>query len=174
MLEQGDDPFRLEFPAMTNGNGQTVTSRTLRKRMGIAITVLGGLLFLLGANPGLFGLDFSPVIGYVQVSVFSFGLGLICLGGYFTVDSLWNGMQKTIAAEIGARLVGTGYVISLASGMADLFGLGTRPLPAMPFFGYWQARGVLLGEIVVLIGFLLLIPYWTVLFDWIRRLRSGN
>jgi hypothetical protein len=147
------------------------TSRTLRKRLGIGITILGTLLFLLGADPSLFGLDFSPVIGYVQVTVFSFGLGLICLGGYFALDSLWNGNQKSIAAEIGARLVGTGYVISLASGMADLLGLGTRPLPSMPFFGYWQARGVLAGEIMVLVGFLLLIPYWRQLFTWLANLR---
>ena len=152
----------------------TSTSRVLRKRLGIGIAILGTMLFMLGANPALFGLDFSPVIGYVQVSVFSFGLGLICLGGYFAVDSLWNGTQKTIAAEIGARLVGTGYVIALASGMADLFGLGTRPLPAMPFFGYWQARGVLAGEIVVLLGFVLLIPYWKYVIKWLRRQRDGS
>jgi hypothetical protein len=88
------------------------------------------------------------------------GLGVICFGGYLTINTLWNGYEKTIAADIGVRLIGTGYVTALASGLADIFGLGTRPLPTfIPFFGRWQARGVLIGEIVIIIGFLLLIPY---------------
>lgn len=144
------------------------TSRTLRKRVGIAVTVIGALVFLLGAAPGWFGLDRSPVVGFVQIAVFIFGLGLICLGGYFTLDALWRDRPKTISAEIGARLVGTGYVIALASGMADVFGLGTRPLPSVPFFGYWQARGVLVGEVVIVAGFLLLVPFWD---DAIKKLR---
>jgi hypothetical protein len=56
------------------------------------------------------------------------------------------------------RVAWTGYVISLASAMADVFGLGTRPLPFTPFFGYWQERGVLVGEVVIILGFLMMIP----------------
>lgn len=145
-----------------------ITSRTLRKRLGIGITLSGAFLFVLGAAPGFFGLDRSPVVGFVQISVFTFGLGLICLGGYFALDALWNGKQKSIAAEIGARVMGTGYVISLASGMADVFGLGTRPLPSVPFFGYWQARGVFIGEMVIVLGFLLMLPFWRDVFDKLR------
>jgi hypothetical protein len=137
-----------------------LTSRTLRKRIGIAVTLIGALVFLLGASPALFGLDRSPVVGFVQITVFIFGLGLICLGGYYVMDALWRDRPKTIAADLGARLVGTGYVIALASGLADVFGLGTRPLPSVPFFGYWQARGVLIGEVIIAIGFLMLVPFW--------------
>ena len=54
----------------------------------------------------------------------------------------------------------TGFVIAMASGMADVFGLGTRPIATTTiFFGYWQARGVLAGEIVMAIGFLMMIPF---------------
>ncbi len=135
------------------------TSRTLRKRVGLATSLVGMLLFLLGAAPNWFGLDRSPVVGFVQIGVFILGLGLVSLGGYFTLDALWHNQPKNIAAEIGARLVGTGYVIALASGMADVFGLGTRPLPSVPFFGYWQSGGVLIGEIVIIIGFILFSPF---------------
>jgi hypothetical protein len=76
------------------------------------------------------------------------------------LDALWYNRPKAISTEIGARLVATGYVIALASGMADVFGLGTRPLPAVPFFGYWQSRGVLIGEIVIILGFLMMAPFW--------------
>lgn len=156
---------------MTDQTDALKTSHTLRKRMGVAITLIGMLFFLLGTRPNWFELDRSPVVGFVQITVFIFGLGLLSLGGYFTLDALWRQRRKTIAAEIGARLIGTGYVISLASGMADVFGLGTRPLPSVPFFGYWQARGVLIGEVVILVGMLLLIPYWVDIYKRLRQWR---
>lgn len=118
------------------------------------------IFFLLGTAPNWFGLDRSPVVGFMQIGVFELGLGLLSAGGYFTLDALAQSKERGIPAEIGARLVGTGYVIALASGMADVFGLGTRPLPSVPFFGYWQGRGVLIGEIVIILGFLLMAPFW--------------
>lgn len=136
------------------------TSRTLRKRIGIAILLIGTLVFLLGTSPQWFGLDRSPVVGFVQIGVFILGLGLITGGGYMIMESLWRDTPKLIVTDLGARLVGTGYVIALASGMADVFGLGTRPLPSVPFFGYWQGRGVLIGEIVTIIGFVMMAPFW--------------
>ena len=57
------------------------------------------------------------------------------------------------------RLIATGYVIAMASGMADIFGFGNQPWPEIPVFGRWQARGVLIGEIVIAVGFLLLLPH---------------
>jgi hypothetical protein len=136
------------------------------------LVILGAITFTLGAAPQWFALDRSPVIGFVQISVFIFGLGLISMGGYFTLDAIWNGREKTISAEIGARIVGTGYVIALASGLADVFGLGTRPLPFVPFFGYWQALGVLIGEIIIIFGFLLLLPFWAELIKKLSRSRK--
>jgi hypothetical protein len=76
------------------------------------------------------------------------------------MEALWRDRAKLVIAEIGARLVGTGYVIALASGLADVFGLGTRPLPSVPFFGYWQGFGVLVGEAVIILGFVLMSPLW--------------
>jgi hypothetical protein len=155
---------------MPSNQTTLTTSRTLRKRVGLAITVVGMIVFLLGAAPNWFGLDRSPVVGFVQIGVFIFGLGLVSVGGYFTLDALWRDQQKGIAAEIGARLVGTGYVIAMASGMADVFGLGTRPLPSVPFFGYWQGRGVLIGEIVVILGLLMMLPFRV----WPEKKKSRN
>jgi hypothetical protein len=137
-----------------------VSSRTLRKRLGLALSVIGLVVFLFGAAPEWFGLDRSPVVGFVQIGVFVLGLGLISVGGYFALDGLWRDQPKGILAELGARFVGTGYVIALTSGMADVFGLGTRPLPSVPFFGYWQGTGVLIGEIVIVIGFVMMAPFW--------------
>jgi hypothetical protein len=125
----------------------------------LLITIVGLVIFLLGVDPGLFGMDRSPVLGFLQIAVFLIGLALICMGGYFTLNALWNGSEKTIAADIGFRLVSTGYVVCVVSGMADVFGLGHHPFPAVPYFGPWQARGVIIGEIIIILGFLLFIPY---------------
>ncbi len=132
----------------------------LRPRLviGFALTIFGFLLFVLGVEPGYFGLDRSPVVGFVQITVFVVGLGIICAGGYTTLNALWNGVEKSIAADFGFRLVSTGYVLCLISGMADVFGFGSHPLPGVPFFGPWQAVGVILGELIIVIGFILFIP----------------
>jgi hypothetical protein len=131
----------------------------IRIRVGLLITFFGLIIYLLGAAPELFGLNRSPVTGFVQIAMFLVGLAVISMGGYFSLNALWNGHEKSIAADIGFRLVATGYVIAVASGMADVFGIGNHPFPRIPYFGAWQALGVLIGEIVIGIGFLMMIPY---------------
>jgi hypothetical protein len=135
------------------------SGRILRIRFGLIASILGLLIFLLGSEPGLFGLDRSPVTGFVQIAVFLVGLGIICLGGFISLNTLWNGTAKTIVYEIGLRLAATGYVIAVASGMADVFGFGSQTLPAVPRFGAWQKIGVISGQFVIAVGFLMMIPY---------------
>lgn len=130
-----------------------------RVRLGLVVTILGFLIFVLGAAPQVYGLDRSPVIGFVQISVFLFGLAVICIGGYISMNALWQGEEKSILADIGLRLVATGYVVAVATGLADIFGLGTQPLPDVPLFGPWQEVGVLVAEVVIAIGLILMIPY---------------
>jgi len=131
-----------------------------RKRsfVGLATAVIGFFIFILGTSPELFGMDRSPVIGFVQITVFLLGLALISIGGYLSLTDMWNGKIKTISADIGGRLVATGFVIAVASGLADVFGFGSQPWPQIPVFGKWQSRGVLIGEIIIAVGFLLMIP----------------
>ncbi len=131
----------------------------IRIRIGLVLTILGFLLFLLGARPSLFGLDRSPVIGFVQIGMFLVGLALMCVGGYISMMALWNKESPSILADIGLRLVATGYVIAVFAGMADVFGFGSHPLPEVPYFGGWQTRGVEIGEAIIAIGFLFMIPY---------------
>lgn len=133
-------------------------SRT-RIRTGLVITLFGFFVFIVGAKPDWLGWDRSPVVGFVQIAVFLLGLAIICMGGYIGLLALWAGDQRTIGADIGLRLVSTGYVITAFAGMADIFGMGTHPLPDIPYFGPVQATGVVLGEVVIAVGFLLLIPY---------------
>jgi hypothetical protein len=135
------------------------SSRLVRLRMGVIITLLGLFIYLVGADPDLFGLDRSPIIGIVQIMVFLFGLAVICLGGYICVGGMWAGREKTIAADIGLRLIATGYVISFGSAMSDIVGFGTHLPPAIPYLGPVQAIGVLVGEVVIALGFVLMMPF---------------
>jgi len=131
----------------------------LRVRAGLLVALFGFLLFLVGARPDVIGQDRSPVIGFVQIAVFLSGLGVICIGGYISLDGLWNGYPRTIASDIGLRLVSTGFVIAVACGMADVFGFGTQASPLVPHFGIWQMRGVMIGQGVIALGFFLMIPF---------------
>ena len=144
---------------MTDSPPARKTNGRLRIRFGLGATVLGFIIYLLGAEPGLFFLDRSPVVGFVQIATFLVGVGFICLGGYISLAALWNGGPKSIASDIGLRLVSTGYVIAVASGMADIFGFGSNNYPTIPVFGIYQQIGVLIGEVVIAVGLLLLIPY---------------
>jgi len=130
-----------------------------RIRIGLSLTLLGFLVFLVGARPDIFGLDRSPVIGFVQIAVFVIGLAVICVGGYISLMALWKDQRISIAADIGQRLVATGYVIAVFAGMADIFGFGSHNYPGVPYFGMWQALGVEIGQVLMAIGFLMMIPF---------------
>jgi len=152
-----DKPVPAFSPVDTTprANGQL----TPRIYVSFAVTVIGLLIFTIGAKPDWFGWDRSPVVGFVQIAVFLAGLAFICLGGYLGLLTLWWGHERTIVSEIGTRLVSTGYVIAVFAGMADVFGMGSQPFPQVPYFGPWQASGVLIGQGIIALGFLLFIPF---------------
>lgn len=131
----------------------------LRIRFSLIAVGIGLLIFAIGAKPNWFGWNRASVVGSVQIVVLLLGLGLICIGGYVGLTALWGRDQRSILADIGSRLLGTGYVITVFSGMADVFGMGAQTLPDNPYFGPLQASGVLTGQFVIALGLLLLIPY---------------
>jgi hypothetical protein len=130
-----------------------------RVRLGLFTSIVGLVIFIIGAKPEWFGLSLAPTVGFVQITVLLIGLGIICLGGYVGLAALWGGQEKSIAADIGSRLIGTGYVISVFSGLADVFGMSVKDNSKLPFFGPWQAAGVGMGMLIIAIGVLLIIPY---------------
>jgi hypothetical protein len=131
-----------------------------RIQLGLIIAVGGFLVLLVGAKPELFLLDRSPVLGFIQVSVMLIGLAFMCIGGYISLMGLWKGERPSIAAEMGLRIISTGYIIAVFAGLADIFGLGSHPYPEfIPYFGEWQARGVQIAEGFIAIGMLMMLPY---------------
>jgi hypothetical protein len=155
------------IPAQTPMSTNPMSPRASgpRLRVSMITCLLGLFVFAVGAKPDWFGWDRSPVVGFVQIAVLLGGLGIICLGGYLGLLGLWKGQPRTIVADLGLRLVSTGYVIAVFAGMADVAGMGSQPLPGVPYFGPWQAMGVLIGEAVIAIGFLMMIPYRRLLLN---------
>jgi hypothetical protein len=146
-------------PPISPDTSPGIIASRLRVRSGLVFTLIGFFIFLVGVRPSIFGVDRSPVVGFVQIAVFLVGMAIICLGGYISMMAFWKNGERTIPADIGTRLVTTGYVIAVFSGMADVFGFGTQLRPRVPYFGPWQATGVQIGEFVIAIGFLLLVPF---------------
>jgi hypothetical protein len=114
---------------------------------------------VIGAKPNWFSWSTIPEVGFLQVAVFLTGLALICFGGFIGISALWGRQQRSILADFGSRLIGTGFVIAVFAGMADVVGLGAQTLPDTPYFGPLQAVGVLVGQFVIAVGFLMFIPY---------------
>ena len=131
----------------------------LRIRFSLVAVGVGLLMLSIGAKPNWFGWNRADVVGFIQIVVLLLGLGLICLGGFVGLSALWGREQRSIVADIGLRLIWTGYVITIFSGMADVFGMGAQTLPDNPFFGPLQATGVLIGQFIIALGLLMLIPY---------------
>ena len=132
---------------------------TPRIRLSLIIPFMGLLIFAVGTKPSYLGWDRSPVVGFVQIVVFLLGLAFICIGGYLGLHALWWGLERTIVADIGSRLVGTGFVFSVFAGLADIVGMGSHSFPKIPYFGPWQAAGVLIGQGIIALGFLMMIPF---------------
>jgi hypothetical protein len=130
-----------------------------RVRFGLFTSIIGLVIFVVGAKPEWFNVSLTPTVGFAQISVFLVGLAILCLGGYVGLAALWGGQEKSIAADIGSRLISTGYVISVFSGLADVFGMSPRDNAKIPFFGPWQAAGVEIGMLMIVAGVLLIIPY---------------
>lgn len=153
-------------PTQPSQNAARMLPEKDRVRLGLIVTFVGLFVFIIGAKPEWLGLNHSSPIGFAQICVFMLGLAIICLGGYIGLTGIWADEEKSIGADIGLRLVGTGYVISIYSGLADVFGMSIKDNPHGPFFGPWQQTGIEIGMVVIAIGILMYIPW--------RRFRKPN
>ncbi|MCH7587592.1 MAG: hypothetical protein IIC78_06100 [Chloroflexi bacterium] len=133
-------------------------------RIWLTVVLVGLFLFLLGINPDFIGLDRSPVVGFIQVGVWLFGLALVLIGGYASIRIHRNGRSNSLRAEVGERLVATGYVVAAAASLADFIGIGSDTIPELTF-GPLQIFGLSAGLILCFLGLLL---YW----PWKRRLQN--
>ena len=135
-----------------------LTPRQVRwVRRLMTVTLLGLLLFLIGLNPDLVGMNRSPAVGFVQVGVWLMGLGISLLGAYGALRVVRNGRLTTLLNDVGLRLAATGYVIASAASLADFIGIGSHTIRSL-VFGKIQVAGLVVGVLLILIGLILYYP----------------
>ena len=127
-------------------------------RRWMTLALLGLLLFLVGVEPDFIGMDRSPVVGFVQIGVWLVGLALLLLGGTLSVRVIRNGHPTSLRADIGLRLIATGYVVAAADSLADFIAIGSHSMPFV-YFGPVQTIGLIVGIATSLIGVLLYWPF---------------
>jgi len=127
----------------------------------MTLSLVGLLIFFIGINPGLIGMNRSPAVGFVQVGVWLTGLGILLIGVYAALRVVRNGRQTTLLNDVGLRLAATGYVVAAAASLADFIGIGSHTIRALTF-GKIQVAGLTIGVLFMVIGMVL---YW----PWPRR-----
>lgn len=125
----------------------------------MTLVFIGLFVFIIGVFPDFVGLDRSPVVGFVQIGVWLAGLAVLLVGAMLAVRVVRNGRPNSLRADIGLRLIATGYVFAAAASTADFIGIGSHTLPEI-YFGPVQVFGLAFGVFTSLLG---------VIFFWPRR-----
>jgi hypothetical protein len=123
----------------------------------MTLALFGVLIFLIGINPDLLGMNRSLAVGFVQVGVWLTGMGIFLLGAYGALRVVRNGRQTSLLSEVGLRLAATGYVIAAAASLADFIGIGSHTIRAL-VFGKIQTAGLVFGILLILLGLVLYYP----------------
>src|SRR3990172_832638 len=135
-----------------------LTPRQVRwVRRWMTLSLIGLLIFFIGINPGLIGMNRSPAVGFVQVGVWLTGLGILLIGAYAALRVVRNGRQTTLLNDVGLRLAATGYVVAAAASLADFIGIGSHTIRAL-VFGKIQVAGLMVGVLLIVIGLTLYYP----------------
>ena len=125
-------------------------------RRWMTVVLVGLLIFLIGVQPDLIGMNRSLAVGFVQIGVWIIGLGILLAAAYSTVRVIRNGKPNSLRADVGVRLIATGFVIAAVASLADFIGVGAHRMPFV-IFGPVQVTGLLLGVLLCMAG---LVLYW--------------
>jgi hypothetical protein len=127
--------------------------QSLLARLGVAVVGAGFVLFVVGVFPELIGLDFTPGVGVVQIFTLLLGISVMTLGAYvYMYATRHRALPRRLREDIGVRLMATGVVVAITTGLADVIGIGTHFGQQRPYFGPVQAWGVALGVFFVIAG----------------------
>jgi len=123
----------------------------------MTLALVGALIFLIGINPDLIGMNRSLAVGFVQVGVWLTGLAIVLVGAYGALRVIRNGQPTSLLNDVGLRLAATGYVIAAAASLADFIGIGSHTIRAL-VFGKIQTAGLVVGILLILVGLALYYP----------------
>ncbi|TFH35412.1 MAG: hypothetical protein E4G99_07330 [Anaerolineales bacterium] len=122
----------------------------------MTIVLVGLIIFILGVQPDIVKLNRSQTVGFVQIGVWLTGLAILLLAAHATVRVVRNGKATSLRADIGLRLLATGYVVAAVASLADFIGVGAQRMPFIAF-GPVQVIGLVTGVLLSLLG---VIFYW--------------
>jgi len=128
-------------------------------RLLMTVMLIGLLVFMVGIQPDLIGMNRSIDVGFVQIGVWLTGLAILLVAAYSTVRVIRNGKPTSLRADIGIRLIATGYVVAAVGSLADFIGVGSHKMPVI-YFGHVQVIGLVAGVCLSMLGVLLYLP-WT-------------
>jgi hypothetical protein len=129
-------------------------------QLGIAVTLLGGVIAFIGLFPSVIGLEASPGVGVLQVLTILVGLSVLIGGAYiFAQATYYLNKRHNLAQKIGVRLSMTGLVLAAAIGLADVLGFGSNsPLIGQrPTLGPWQTAGLVGSFVIASLGLLIFV-----------------
>jgi hypothetical protein len=125
-------------------------------RLGVATVVVGFTIFVIGVFPDLIRLGLTPGIGLLQIGTFLFGITVMTFGAYiYAYATRHRARPRGLREDIGLRLMATGLVIAYTTGFADVLGIGSNYGVERPLLGFFQAAGVALGVVVIVVGIFL-------------------
>ncbi|MEE9513114.1 MAG: hypothetical protein V3V46_03465 [Anaerolineales bacterium] len=128
-------------------------------RLWMTVMLIGLLIFMVGIQPDLIGMNRSVTVGFVQIGAWMTGLAILLLAAYSTVRVVRNGKTNSLRADIGIRLIATGYVVAAVGSLADFIGVGAHRMPVI-YFGPIQMIGLVTGVLLSMLGVILYMP-WT-------------
>jgi len=124
----------------------------------IVLFAVGLILCGVALGADVLGLDLTPGFGMVQMLELLLGLTCLTLASYLRIHSMRApGARRSLQADIGVRLGGTGLVFAYTLGWADLIGIGTHTGPEFerPFVGPLQLGGLVFGVVMIAAGIIL-------------------
>ncbi len=132
--------------------------QTRLARLWMTVMLIGLLIFMVGIQPDLIGMNRSITVGFVQIGVWLTGLAILLVAAYSTVRVIRNGKANSLRADIGIRLIATGYVVAAVGSLADFIGVGAHRMPVI-HFGYIQMIGLVTGVLLSMLGVILYMPW---------------
>jgi hypothetical protein len=147
-MNGGPAPDQLEkLPARPD------LSNSRLARFGVATVVFGFFIFLIGVYPDLIRLGLTDGIGLLQIGTFLFGITVMTLGAYiYAYATRHRALPRSLREDVGLRLMASGLVIAYTTGFADVLGIGSNFGAERPLLGLFQAAGVALGVLVIIVG----------------------